>query len=165
MRSQGLEECCSRRHLGLAESPLIRVLPTTPSCAWMWLVWRGAFNAYFCGVGALRHGGRLRSNRPQGIAGKTASSRPRLLFRLKKRLRCLGCCYIDIGDWGIGKSRRRIITFPCMASTRRMIRSVGMRYVRMVQSETKRRRQQRTILRIKHSETIACHSRRTPFVS
>jgi hypothetical protein len=25
------------------------------------------------------------------------------MFRLKKRMRCLGYCYIDIGDWGIGK--------------------------------------------------------------
>jgi hypothetical protein len=25
------------------------------------------------------------------------------VFRLKKRLRCLGYCYIDIGDWGMGR--------------------------------------------------------------
>ena len=25
--------------------------------------------------------------------------------RLRKRLRCLGFCYIDIGDWGINKAQ------------------------------------------------------------
>lgn len=25
------------------------------------------------------------------------------VFRLRKRLRCLGYCYIDMGDWGMGK--------------------------------------------------------------
>lgn len=25
------------------------------------------------------------------------------VLRLRKRLRCLGYCYIDLGDWGIGR--------------------------------------------------------------